>query len=513
MKLTETNEITNAEQDFVRALLEASIHAILLVEPMYENDVVNDFKIKATNAALTTHCGIQPAEVVDIPFSHIFPNFKKYGFFDLYITAFETKKQQRSQLYYKDEKLEGWFDFGVAPHGNILVINFGNITEHQNFQKELDLSAHNLNTIINTTQSGIFLFAPVQDLNGNIVDFKFTTANPSFASYVGKKPENIVGDLATKWFPGYKENGLFDQYKDTYETGRSKRFDFHYDADGIDVWLDIMATKLDNEVLITFTDFTSVKKLQLQLEETIKELTRSNASLQDFAYIASHDLQEPLRKIHFFADRLKQRYKPIIGKEGEMIIERIEAASSRMGTLINDLLDYSQVSSLPSNTSIVNLQDLINEVLFDLEAILQEKNAQVKVEKMPVLKADPILLRQMFQNLIGNALKYQEPGARPIIHIKAGKLPGKQLSKHIKSGDQHKEFYLIEVIDNGVGFLQENAERIFQIFQRLHGRSEYPGTGVGLAIVQKVIENHNGYIWATSTPGNGSTFHVLLPAS
>ncbi len=506
------DEQKDHEQEFVRTMLDASIHAILLAEPVYENGVITDFLVKAANTALITHAGIQPESATGVLITHLFPNCKKHGFFDVYIKTIHTGVQQRRELYYEDDRLEGWFDIAVSRHRSLLVINFQNITDTKNFQKEMEQSANHLHAIINTAQSGIFLFAPVKNETGEIIDFKFTDVNPAIASYVGQPPHHLIGELGSKWFPSYKEIGLFDKYKHTYETATSIRFVFHYDADGLDVWLDIMATKLDDEVLVTFTDFTSVKKLQLELEDTIKELTRSNASLRDFAYIASHDLQEPLRKIHFFADRLKQRFKPVLTGDGEMIIDRIEAASSRMGKLINDLLEYSQASSTDSDPVVVHVRDLINEVLFDLETTIQQKKATIIVGNMPVVKADPVMLRQMFQNLVGNALKYQQQDTAPKIVIRSSNVMGLEMGKRTKSADHHKQFHLIEVEDNGVGFEQEHAERIFQIFQRLHGRSQYPGTGVGLAIVQKVVENHNGYIWADSAPGKGATFSVLLPA-
>ena len=506
-----TNEQKEQEHGFLKTMLDASIQAILLLEPVYQNGGIENFSIKASNPALLAHVGLNPDEVLGLSLETVFPRYKEFGFFDLYHTAYLSKEHKRQQMYYKDERIEGWFDIGVAPHQQELVVNFVNITDHHNFQKELEQSTIHLNAIINTAQSGIFLFAPVRNERSDIVDFTFTNANPAFAAYVGQKPGTIIGQRGSQWFPSYVKNGLFERYKRTYETGNSDRFDFHYYDDGLDVWLDIMSSRLNHEVLVTFTDYTPVKKLQLQLEDTIKELKRSNANLQDFAYIASHDLQEPLRKIKFFADRLKTKYSEVLDGEGDLILNRIEAATGRMASLINDLLEYSQLSSSQSLIDSVSLANVVKEVLIDLETSIQQKQATIHLAELPVIKADGVMLRQMFQNLLSNSLKYSDPMVPPVINIFCNQMTGADSGIHVSPHDEQRMFYCVFIRDNGIGFEQVHAERIFQIFQRLHGRSEYPGTGVGLAIVQKVVERHNGYIAATSTPGKGATFKILFP--
>jgi light-regulated signal transduction histidine kinase (bacteriophytochrome) len=358
----------------------------------------------------------------------------------------------------------------------------------------------------------MFLLRAIKDNNGETIDFQFTMANKALASYVGQQPEMLIGERGSKWFPAYKHNGLFENYRDTYETGRTNRFEFHYNGDNIDVWLDIMSTKFEEEVLVTFTDYTAVKKLQLQLENSVNELKRSNTYLEEFAYAASHDLQEPLRKIQFYSDKMKSQIKRNEVAESFSMLERMDSAANRMRTLIEDLLAYSQLSSEKEVFKPVNMNALLREVTADLETLIKEKAAVISIGEMPIIIGDKRQLYQLFINLISNALKYSKAGVTPEVRID---------SKLVSNGTdipepgtplENRSYFQLEVADNGLGFEQQYAKKIFHIFQRLHGRSEYPGTGVGLAIVQKVVENHKGWIVAESEPGEGSTFKCWLPA-
>ncbi len=372
-------------------------------------------------------------------------------------------------------------------------------------------SASLLKAIIDTAQAGIFLFTPIYDSAGTLTDFRFRMANKMLSSYVGQQPGDVVGELGSTWFPSYKVNGLFELYSDTAINGNTNRFDFHYDNDGIDVWLDIMSTPVNGEVLVTFTDHTSLKSLQQRLEAHVEELRSSNASLEQFAYIASHDLQEPLRKIKAFGDMLQTRYREALGKEGSDLIGRMQSAANRMSHLIEDLLTYSRVSVKPGKLETIDPNKVVDGVLFDLERMIHQHGAQIQVEKLAPVTGQETQLGQVFLNLITNALKFHQPDQAPQIRISSRTVSGRDSGQTVNAEDMNRQFQLIEVNDCGIGFDMQYREKIFQIFQRLHGRTEYPGTGVGLSIVKKVIENHDGYIDAQSEPGAGATFSILLP--
>jgi PAS domain S-box-containing protein len=248
-----------------------------------------------------------------------------------------------------------------------------------------------------------------------------------------------------------------------------------------------------------------------ELERKNEELKKSNVNLEEFAYAASHDMKEPIRKVHYFSDRLKKSLADRMTEEEKHYFERMETASRRMHSLIDDLLSYSEVSVRPRAFEDVDINALVKLVLSDLDLEIEHKNATVQVDHLFTMKGHQRQLQQVFQNLIGNALKYNKPDVPPVISIQCDKIAGKQLAVKAGRSDLKDAYHVISIRDNGIGFDQKDAERIFNVFTRLHGNAEYKGTGIGLSIVRKVIDNHNGFIYAESEAGQGATFHICFP--
>ncbi len=502
----------NIQTGFVQTMLNACLDGVILIKPVYNNEgAIYDFVVLAANEATAKHLGLGPNDVIERMVSSLFSSYKGTGFFDTYVTALQTGQVQRKELYYEDERTKGWFNLGAAPIDGSVVVTFANITKTKNSQEALKKVASYLQALIDISQTGIFVLTPFFNEAGELTDFRFRFANRTLASYVGQQPEALMGSAVSKWFPAYKANELFEWYKNTLLTGKTNRFDFHYNDDNINVWLDVMSTKFGSEVLVTFSDYTRLKQLQQQLEASVKELKRSNDRLKEFAYVASHDLQEPLRKITTFGNMLVQLHAENLGEDGIRLIERIHSATARMQTLINDLLNYSQMNTRAINLQEVDLNKVLQDVVTDLDNSIHEHHATIEIEELPQLQADEAQLRQLFQNLLSNAIKFKCAETNPHITITAKRITGNDVANIVTQDDLHKEFHEIIVSDNGIGFDPQYARQIFQIFQRLHGRSDYPGTGIGLAIVQKVAENHKGYVYAESEPGKGASFHVLLP--
>jgi PAS domain S-box-containing protein len=270
-------------------------------------------------------------------------------------------------------------------------------------------------------------------------------------------------------------------------------------------------TNFEIEVLQQLANQIGIALAQAQLLEDEsrqrQELARSNAELQDFAYIASHDLQEPLRKIQAFGNRLQAQFSATLGDRGQDYLERMHNAAERMQALINDLLSLSQVTTKAQPFAIVNLEQITREVLSDLELAIERTGGRVEVGALPTIEADPLQIRQLIQNLISNALKFHRAGVPPLIKISSQLFDVEQgvVEKLVVTHCQ------ITIEDNGIGFDEKYLDRIFNVFQRLHNRSEYEGTGMGLAICRKVAERHGGTITAISNPGQGATFVVTLP--
>ncbi len=259
----------------------------------------------------------------------------------------------------------------------------------------------------------------------------------------------------------------------------------------------------------TTQDVTELREAQVQLEEKVIELNRSNQDLEQFAYVASHDLQEPLRKIQAFADRLKKKVFEGLDEEAVDYIDRMRKASERMRTLIEDLLAFSKLSRDPRSFTRLNLDDVMEKTMRDMDFFIEQKNATIDTSIQLEIEGIESQLIQLFQNLVGNSIKFTAAGIVPFVHITGRTEYGAALN--LAEANQNQLYGVIEITDNGIGFEEEDAERIFDIFHRLHSRSDYEGTGIGLAICKKIVVNHSGFIYASSKIGKGTTFVVILP--
>jgi signal transduction histidine kinase len=258
----------------------------------------------------------------------------------------------------------------------------------------------------------------------------------------------------------------------------------------------------------TYEDVTQTVLAEEALRDYAARLERSNRELQDFASIASHDLQEPLRKIEAFGDRLVARCGAELSEAGRLYVERMQDAAGRMRLLINDLLTYSRVTTTARPFAPVDLGRIAREVMSDLQVAIEQADARIVLGDLPVIEADATQMRQLLQNLLSNALKFRREGRVPEVRLTA-RLFTPDRPEHRAAAPLLCE---ISVADNGIGFKQVYADRILGIFQRLHGRSEYPGTGIGLATCRKILERHGGTIVAFGRPGEGATFVCTLPA-
>lgn len=278
------------------------------------------------------------------------------------------------------------------------------------------------------------------------------------------------------------------------------------DEERIDVSISVSAVhedEVEEGSVVIVRDIRERKRAEAELHGLIEQLRQSNAELEDFAHVASHDLQEPLRKIQAFGDRLRMRFGEALNEEGLDYLLRMQNAAQRMQRLINDLLEFSRITTKARPFEPVDLHRIAADVVHDLEVRLHETGGEVRIGNLPVIDADPLQIRQLLQNLVGNALKFHKPGIPPIVEIVTG-------ITHAERGHGSNRCEII-VRDNGVGFEEQYAERIFTMFERLHGRAQYEGTGIGLAICRKIVQRHHGEIAARSTPGAGATFVITLP--
>lgn len=433
------------------------------------------------------------------------------------------------------EVMGRWFDVNAFRIGNPddrrVALLFTNITEQKQSEQQIRESEERFRNLADDSPMFVYMIDPQPEA-------PVSYWNKTWLQYTGQTMEEAMGRawdgilhpddvpiVMTYYTAAFQKNISY-----LIPAVRVRRYDGEFrwhafkgnpryapngDFNGyVGVGFDIHEQKLAEENLkLSEIDLQQkVAERTAELERTVEELSRSNTNLEEFAYAASHDLKEPIRKIHFFGDRIRESMKERMNDVERQYFERMEAASKRMGSLIDDLLAYSQISIRPKTFDEVNMNQLIELVLEDLDLEMEDKGAVINVDKLFTFQGHHRQLQQAFQNLLSNALKYNHPGKPPVVNISYKKVNGSQTGISVPAEDQEKLFYKVHIHDNGIGFEQADAERIFNVFTRLHGLAEYRGTGIGLSIVRKVIENHNGYIWAESQPGQGSSFYILLPA-
>ncbi|RYY93005.1 MAG: two-component sensor histidine kinase [Chitinophagaceae bacterium] len=371
--------------------------------------------------------------------------------------------------------------------------------ELQEATRSLEAANHYLQQVINLFQEPLQILRPVYE-SGKLVDFTYVLTNEAYAAYADAKPADIAGKRVGEVFPGYFQTSSFTEVVAAYEDGGARSWEIHYDQDGLDLYNQMTAQRFGDEVLLHFTDFTRVKKLEHELVHKISELERSNARLEEFAHAASHDLKEPIRKVKVFTSMLRDQLDAQLSHDQRGAFGKMELATARMSDLVNDLLLYSHLGQQGQQKTQVDLDALLRRVCEDLELEIDGKDAHIELGPLPVVPGFYRQLLQAFQNLLGNALKYSRTGVAPVIRVSA--------AEQVAGGTR---FAVISVTDNGIGFEPQYASQIFQLFSRLHTRDHYGGTGIGLSIVQRVAEQHGGRVEAEGLPGEGATFRLWLP--
>ncbi|HTE24234.1 sensor histidine kinase [Flavitalea sp.] len=343
--------------------------------------------------------------------------------------------------------------------------------------------------------------------------------NSQFASMVARPISSVIGYPFEDFINDATRGHFQEQFKKCWDEDCKGEVILKADDHEKPVLLSLTALELEDDVSLSVivTDLSTLKLTQEKLEENNNQLAESNHALelsnhdlQQFASVASHDLQEPLRKIQMFSELLKVRASDQLSPESQKYLSKITVSAERMKKLVLDILNYSKLSARTNLVEKVDLNILIKELLEDLELVFAEKQATITVDPLPVIDVNRGQIRQVFQNIISNAIKFSREDVPPVIHISCKTLADKSFdSKESASGG----FVLISVSDNGIGFESRYLDNIFVLFERLHSKDAYEGTGIGLAISKKIIEKHNGLITAKSISGKGSTFLFILPLS
>lgn len=358
-------------------------------------------------------------------------------------------------------------------------------------------------------------------------------ANSLMIELWGKSKEDVVNKPLFEALPDAREQGLEQLLTEVYTTGITFKADerpvqllrngeletvyqnFVYepykDAGKTVLGVFVISVNVTEQVLTRQRIEEIVKERTKELETANYNLQKSNAELAQFAYIASHDLQEPLRKISTFSRMLENRTSGTLDDQSKNYLTKIMNSSDRMNLLIRDVLSYSELSKGTEIFKEVNLNEVVENTITDYELLIEEKEATIEYAKLPAIEAIPLQMSQLFGNLIGNALKFTRKDLKPVIRISCSELSEDEKNKSVLN--QTLNYYKIEISDNGIGLKPEHREQIFNIFQRLHRKSEYAGTGIGLAICKKIALNHGGDLNALGSTENGAVFNAILPST
>jgi len=348
-------------------------------------------------------------------------------------------------------------------------------------------------------------------------EFNIVRVNRAFAEADGRDERFFSGQNYLRLYPDGEIEPIFRHVVTTGETyrvqGKSSRY-LKRNQDRPSHWdLALIPVKTPREqvayLILTLADMTDRVEAAGKVDRYVKELERSNRDLEEFAYIASHDLQEPLRKIQSFGELIRRRFPDSLDTDIGNYVKRMVDSAARMRTLIDSLLDYSRIGTRAKPLRDVDLSTAAREAISNLEDLINRTKARVEIDRLPAVQADYGQMVRLMQNLVENGLKFQKDGNVPSISIKTGPVspPGAEDTET----PSNPRFCEIRVTDNGIGFNEAHRERIFKPFQRLHGRDAYPGVGIGLAICRRIAERHGGNITGKSRPGTGSTFIVRLP--
>lgn len=363
-----------------------------------------------------------------------------------------------------------------------------------------------LESILNTSQNGVVHYKAIRE-KGRIIDFRIEFVNNAIANLLGVHLAEVLGKKLSELPSFILEADLINKYIQVVETGTASEFEIFYDQNKNKRWFLVSLVKLNDGITASFHDISQLKNSEENLRTNIKELKRSNVELEQYAYAASHDLQEPLRKIRSFGSYLQDTQENKLDEKGRQHLSKIMSSAERMSMLIKDILAFSSLKK-ERMFVVTDLNKILNAVVQDLDLMISQKNAVIAAGHLPTIEAIPLQMNQLFYNLINNSLKFSKDNEQLHIAISSKKLKATEVPAGLQ---KNKVYYEIIFSDNGIGFNQDYAEQIFGLFKKLNDRQLYPGSGIGLALCKKVAGNHNGEIIAKGKENEGASFYVYLP--
>lgn len=493
------------QSELVRSVVNNAPVGIILAQAVRDSEgQLVDYSYRLTNTFNARLTGHTVEQMIGKRVSDLFPGWQTLQLFETFKAVTETGETQRYPFEYDSYGVKGWFEGTFVKQDDGVLFTFLDITAIKQAEVEQEIQAQRLKAILDNSQTAISLHEAIRNERGELVDFKTVVANRLALEQWGPLADQILHKPYSQISPNPNAAAEFARFKQVIETGETLIFEFNYAEN----WHLMAIAKMGDGLVISFINITAIHRYREQLETANQELKRSNESLQQFAYVASHDLQEPLRKIMAFGDMLTEMHNNSLNPGVEDLIGRMQQSAKRMSQLIRDLLDYSRISTQKDLFAQVDLNAILTDVQSDLEVRIRDAKAAIHIDPLPTIRGSAVQLQQLFQNLLSNAIKFGRKTQTPVVQINCQLASSEQLPADLSPD---RAYWKLTVTDNGIGFDSQYAERIFQVFQRLHAKTQFAGTGVGLAICRKVVENHNGFIQASSIQGQGATFTVWLP--
>ncbi|WP_424713585.1 PAS domain S-box protein [Methanobacterium sp.] len=418
---------------------------------------------------------------------------KLHGVASLLVTPIIIKDKVQGIIAFYHHKNAVVFTDAQIDFANKLASSLSQAIVNAKLFDNIKKSEEKYHSLYSSMKEGLALHEIIYDTNKNAVDYIIYDVNPAYEQILGLNRDDVLGKKASEIY-GTENPPYIDIYASVAENRKSKQFETYFEPMNKYFQISVISPE-KGKFATVFEDITKRKYDEQELTRTMDELKRSNKELQQFAYAASHDLQEPLRMVSSFSQLLERRYKNRLDDDADEFIEFIVEGAQRMKNLIDDLLIYSRVTRNEKEFEEVNLEKILSIILSDFSVPIKEQHVTITHDILPTIFADASQMGQLFQNVIGNAIKFHGK-ADPRIHI---------------SFQEDLEGWTFAVKDNGIGIDKKYQKQIFEVFRRLHTRKEYSGTGIGLSICQKIIERHGGKLWVDSTPGRGTTFYFTIP--
>jgi signal transduction histidine kinase len=513
---------TLIDPSLFKIALQYSPNAIALCETVYDGaGTPVDFRYLLINKRYEEFSNQRKEALYGQLATDLLPNALKTGIWQQALRVVLTGQTYREELYYTTQAgYSGWFDVSITSWDKRgIVISFMEVSEQKARLLAERQQSNFLHEVVHNSLNGIWVVEPIRNQQAAIIDFRFVLVNQVGLITAGLSADQfsqttlltLFPTIGTLPFPGAdpsRNQTIFERYVEIVSTGIPTTFDVDYQYDGLSGWFWVAVNKLNDGLMLTFRDIADLKQAQQQLERTNRELRQTNQNLEQFAYVSSHDLQEPLRKIQSFGDLLTTRLGDSADKDISDIVRRMTGSAKRMQGLVKDLLAYSRLTTRQEDFGLVLLNRVLTESLDDLQPLTDEKQAIIEADALPTVPGNANQLRQLFFCLIHNALKFHKPGMVPKIDISAVLVEPTGLPPILS--ETGRQYIAVSIDDNGIGFDEKYTDRIFTIFQRLHGRGRYEGTGIGLALARKITENHGGTLTARSRLNQGSVFTAWL---